>query len=168
METIIKAFVEARFKVPKAVMVIAGDGVDKARLQKICEEMGINKEIMFLGRVTEDDLYDLYRIGTVFATASEIETQGIVLIEAAASGLPLIAVNKGAVSEVCHNDENGYLCEPGNTSEISGALVKILSDARLREKFAKNSVKIAKVHDFERTLDKFINIYHKVCKQNMV
>ncbi|MBR3138966.1 glycosyltransferase [Candidatus Saccharibacteria bacterium] len=168
VETIIKAFVEARFKVPKAVMVIAGDGVDKARLQKICEEMGINKEIMFLGRVTEDDLYDLYRIGTVFATASEIETQGIVLIEAAASGLPLIAVNKGAVSEVCHNDENGYLCEPGNTSEISGALVKILSDARLREKFAKNSVKIAKEHDFERTLDKFINIYHKVCKQNMV
>ena len=90
-----------------------------------------------LGKVLPPDLYEIYKMGSVFATASEIETQGIVLIEAAASGLPLIAVNKGAVSEVCLNGENGYLCEPGSVEEISEAMVKIMSDEKLRERLGK-------------------------------
>lgn len=160
--TVISAFKKARKFTPKAKLVLAGDGVDKPRLEKLVKDLELEDDVKFLGRVMPPDLYELYKAGTVFATASEIETQGIVLIEAAASGLPLIAVDKGAVSEVCITDENGFLCEPGNVEEISKAMVKILTDKALREKFSKNSIKIASEHDFERTLDKFINIYNKV------
>ena len=139
--------------------MIVGDGVDKARLEKVTSE---HDNIHFLGRIVGDELYEAYKLGNVFATASEIETQGIVLIEAAACGLPLIAVNKGAVSEVCITDKNGYLCEPGSVDEIAEAMVKILSDNKLREKFSKASIEIASEHDFEKTLDRFINIYNKV------
>lgn len=159
---VIDAFNEARKKVPMALLVVVGDGVDKTRLIQKVEKMGLAKDVRFLGKVLPPDLYELYRIGDVFATASEIETQGIVLIEAAACGLPLIAVNRGAVSEVCITDKNGFLCEPGNIEEISDAMVKILSDEKLRTKFAENSIKIAHEHDFEKTLDKFENIYRKV------
>ncbi|MBP5204769.1 glycosyltransferase family 4 protein, partial [Candidatus Saccharibacteria bacterium] len=106
--------------------------------------------------------YGLYKAGSVFVTASEIETQGIVLIEAAASGLPLIAVDKGAVAEICRDGENGFLCQPGNEKLIAEAMVKILTDAKLSKDFAKKSAEIAKEHDFEHTLDKFENIYRKV------
>ncbi|MBQ2672467.1 glycosyltransferase [Candidatus Saccharibacteria bacterium] len=162
--TVIAAFKEARKFVPKTEMVIVGDGVDKARLEKMVKDDGLSSAIKFLGRVTPPDLYELYRVGTLFATASEIETQGIVLIEAAATGLPLIAVDKGAVSEVCISDKNGFLCRPGNTAEIAEAMIKILSDPELQQKFATNSVKIAAEHDMEKTLDKFINIYQKLIK----
>ena len=161
---VIAAFKEARKFVPKTEMVIVGDGVDKARLEKMVKDDGLSSSIKFLGRVTPPDLYELYRVGTLFATASEIETQGIVLIEAAATGLPLIAVDKGAVSEVCISDKNGFLCRPGNTAEIAEAMIKILSDPELQQKFATNSVKIAAEHDMEKTLDKFINIYQKLIK----
>ncbi|MBP5647973.1 glycosyltransferase [Candidatus Saccharibacteria bacterium] len=156
---VIEAF--SRLKIPNIQMVVVGDGVDRLRLEKKYKE---RNDILFLGRVLAPDLYELYKIGDVFATASEIETQGIVLIEAAASGLPLIAVDKGAVAEVCLDEENGYLCEPGSVSEIAAAMKKILSDNKLREKFKKKSLKIAKEHDFETTLDKFINIYKRVMK----
>ena len=159
---VISAFKEARRNLPKTELIIVGDGVDKARLEKKVEAEGLKDCVRFLGRVLPPDLYELYKVGDVFATASEIETQGIVLIEAAASGLPLIAVDKGAVAEVCVDSENGYLCQPGAVSEISAAMVKILSDDKLREKFAKASVKIAAEHDFEKTLDKFENIYNRV------
>ena len=162
VSTVISAFKKAREFVPKAELIIVGDGVDKPRLEKMVKDLELESSVKFLGRVMPPDLYELYKVGTVFATASEIETQGIVLIEAAASGLPLIAVDKGAVSEVCITNENGFLCEPGNVEEISEAMVKILSDKDLCEKFSKNSIKIAAEHDFERTLDKFINIYNKV------
>ena len=139
--------------------MIVGEGVDRTRLEK---EYGKKKNIHFLGRVVGDELYELYKVGDVFATASEIETQGIVLIEAAATGLPLIAVDAGAVAEVCINNENGYLCSPGSVDEIARAMKKILTDDKLRVKFSQKSIKIAAEHDLEKTLDKFINIYNRV------
>ena len=159
---VIEAFNKACAKVQNIQMVIVGDGVDKLRLEKMVFGMGLNDRIQFLGRVLPPDLHELYRVGDVFATASEIETQGIVLIEAAASGLPLIAVNAGAVSEVCINNKNGFLCQPGDVYGISEAMIKILGNDAMRKKFGEESVKIATEHDFEKTLDKFINIYKKV------
>ena len=158
---IIEAFLKVLDSVPNAQLVIVGDGVDKARLKKKYSSVS---GVRFLGRITGDDLYELYKTGWVFATASEIETQGIVLIEAAACGLPLVAVDKGAVSEVCIDEENGYLCEPGSVLEIANAITTILTDEKVRKEFAKKSLKVAKEHDFETTLDRFINIYNKVTK----
>ena len=156
---VIEAFLKA--DVPGAQLVIVGDGVDKARLMR---KYGDVEAVKFLGRVVGSDLYELYKVGWVFATASEIETQGIVLIEAAACGLPLVAVDAGAVSEVCIDEENGYLCESGSVPEIAAAMKKILTDDKLRVKFSRKSLAVAKEHDFETTLDRFINIYNKVAE----
>ena len=145
-------------------MVIVGDGVAKAKLQQQAKRLGIAHEVHFLGRAVPPELYELYKVGDVFATASEIETQGIVLIEAAATGLPLIAVDKGAVREVCQNERNGYLCRPGDVEQMSEAMAKILGDTKLRKKFSENSLKIAAEHDFEHTLEQFENIYARVVK----
>ena len=176
VEMVVTAFGLILSEVPDAVLVIAGDGVDRARLMEETEELGISESVRFLGRVVAPDLYEIYKMGWVFVTASEIETQGIVLIEAAASGLPLVAVNAGAVREICVNNENGFLIETmidGHKimkaqlqSMIVEAVSMILKDQKLRERFSVNSVKLAEEHDFEKTLDKFINIYKRVIKLN--
>ena len=160
---VVEAFNKARSNFPKMQLVIVGDGVDRVKLQN---KYGDDPNIRVLGKVLGDDLHELYKVGSVFATASEIETQGIVLIEAAASGLPLIAVDKGAVAEICVDGENGELCEPRNVSQIANAIVAIMSDDKLRKKYAEKSVEIAHEHDFERTLDKFINIYNHLLENN--
>lgn len=160
---VVDSFIRARKKVPNMQLIVVGDGVDRIRLEK---RFGAMDGISFLGKVLPPDLYDIYKIGSVFVTASEIETQGIVLIEAAACGLPLIAVDKGAVSEICKDGENGILCKPGSVTEISEAIARIMNDDELREKYGKNSVKLAHEHDFEKTLDKFINIYKNVSKKH--
>lgn len=149
-------------KLSRMCLVVVGDGVDRMRLEKIAKKSEYASQIRFLGRVVGDDLGEIYRLGTVFVTASEIETQGIVLIEAAASGLPLVAVDKGAVSEICVDHVNGFLCQPGSVNEISMAMEKIITDEELRRKFTEASVKLAKEHDLEKTLDEFENIYKKV------
>jgi glycosyltransferase involved in cell wall biosynthesis len=154
---VITAFKRVCEKMDNVQLVIVGDGVDKAKLEKQA-----SSKIHFLGRIVPPELYTVYKLGDVFATASEIETQGIVLIEAAASGLPLVAVDAGAVSEICRDGENGVLCEPGNVAEIAAALELILGSTELRKKFAKNSVEFAHEHDFEKTLDQYINIYNRV------
>ena len=150
-------------KLSKTLFVVVGDGVDKSRLENEAFNMGISDSVRFLGKITGPDLAEVYKIGTVFATASEIETQGIVLIEAAASGLPLIAVDAGAVAEICKNGENGFLIKPGDVASMSGAIERILTDRELRKKMSSKSVELAEQHSLERTIDKFIEIYQKVC-----
>lgn len=150
-------------KLSNALFVVVGDGVDKPRLVTEAETIGVLQSVRFLGRVTGQDLAELYKLGDVFATASEIETQGIVLVEAAASGLPLIAVDAGAVKEICVDHENGFLVKPGDVAGISSAIYRLLSDSELRKKMSAKSVEIASEHSLDKTINKFIEIYQKVC-----
>lgn len=156
---VVEAFAKALPEVLKAELLIVGDGIDKINLEEQVKELGISQNVKFPGRILPPDLVEIYKVGSVFATASETETQGIVLIEAAAMGLPLIAVNAGAVSEICQNNQNGILCQPGNVDEMAEAMKKFLTDSRLREKFGKKSLEIAKIHDINHTLARFEEIY---------
>jgi len=150
-------------KLSKTLFLVTGDGVALSGLKSEAKRLGIANSVKFLGRVTAPDLYEVYKMGNVFVTASQIETQGIVLIEAAATGLPLIAVNGGAVAEVCQNDVNGILLNPGDEKGMTDAISRILSDDKLRQKMSDASLKIAAEHSLERTIDKFLEIYNKVC-----
>ena len=159
IDKVIEAFGLAVKRLPKVELLIVGDGIAKPELEKIVKEKGLDERVRFLGRVMPPDLYEIYRTGTVFATASKTETQGIVLIEAAATGLPLIAVDAGAVRELCQDKKNGILCEPDNIKQIANAMVTILTDKITREQYSIGSLEIAKKHDINHTLLRFEEIY---------
>ena len=158
---VVSAFSKALEEVPEAEMLIVGDGIDINHLKKQVSNLGLSEKVKFTGKILPPDLTEIYKCGTLFATASETETQGIVLIEAAATGLPLIAVDKGAVSEICRDKENGELCRPGDVDGIAKAMVKILSDESLQKEYSKKSVEISKMHDLNHTLKRFEEIYHE-------
>ncbi len=156
---VLEAFSEAVKKVPEAEFLIVGDGIDRVNLEKKVEDLDLTEKVKFLGRIMPPDLLDIYKTGTLFATASETETQGIVLIEAAATGLPLVAVDAGAVKELCQNKINGVLCRLGDVKGMARAMVKILTDKELQQKYSKASLKIAKKHDINYTLARLEEIY---------
>lgn len=161
LANVVTAFAGVLEKVPEAELVIVGDGTDRRRLIDLAEALGIEKQVKFPGRIMQPDVIDIYRSGTVFVTASETETQGIVLIEAAAVGLPLVAVDAGAVRELCQNKKNGILCQPRDLNEMTDAMVKILKDEKLQKKYGAASLEIAKKHDLNRTLRRFVEIYEE-------
>ena len=161
VEVVLNAFSKALLKVPDAEMLVVGDGIDKGRLEQKVKAEGLDGQIRFLGKIMPPELQEVYRTGMVFATASETETQGIVLIDAAATGLSLIAVDAGAIREVCRNKKNGFLCKPKDVTKIADAMIKILTDKKLRKKFSAESLKISKEHDLNTTLKRFEEIYRK-------
>ncbi|MBR5620967.1 glycosyltransferase [Candidatus Saccharibacteria bacterium] len=156
---VVEAFSKVLKNVPDAELLVVGDGIDKTNLERQAEKLGISKNVLFPGRILPPELVEIYKTGDVFVTASETETQGIVLIEAAAMGLPLIAVNAGAVKELCQNKRNGILCKPGDVNGLATAMTKLLTDKELRKKYGKESLEIAKTHDINYTLTRFEKIY---------
>ena len=93
---------------------------------------------------------------------SPAELQCIAALEAMSSGKPVIAVNAGAVYELCQTDRNGYLCDKDDVEQMAAAIQKLVEDDGLRAKFGKASIEIAKTHDINHTLDQFEEIYEKV------
>lgn len=145
----------------KLELVIVGDGIDLTNLKSLANELGISRQTRFLGRVMPPELVEIYRTGAMFVTASETETQGIVLIEAAAVGLPLVAVDAGAVSELCQNGINGELCQPRDVQAMAEAMRRIILDPELAKKYRLASIEVAKKHDLKRTIARFEEIYEQ-------
>ncbi len=160
---LVKAFDRA-LKHVKAHLLIVGDGSDAENLRALVAELGIGKSVTFAGRVPEEDLAPLHRVGTIFAMPSPMELQSIATLEAMASGKPVVAVDAGALGELCHSDVNGFLCEQDNDEEIGDAIVKIIKDPALQKRFSEASLKIARENDLDYTLDQFIAIYEDVIK----
>ena len=161
---VVAAFADVLEKVPEAQLVIVGDGTDKRHLEDMVRAFGIEKQVCFPGRIYPPDVMEVYRAATMFVTASETETQGIVLIEAAATGLPLVAVDAGAVRELCQQRKNGILCHSGDISEMTRAMTKILQDPKLAQRYGEASLEIAKQHDLNRTLKRFVEIYEEAIR----
>lgn len=148
----------------KAHLLIVGSGVEIERLKELAYELGISKHVTFSGRVSDQDLIDLHKVGTVFCMPSPAELQSIATLEAMASGQPVVAIDAGPLKELCQNKRNGFLCEQDNDKEIAEALTKIISNSDLRESMSKESIAIAGTHDLQKTLKRFEDIYKKLIK----
>jgi len=158
LPTLVKAFARV-LQTHKAHLMIIGAGQDAVSLKELGYELGVFDDMTFTGRISEEDKQLLHQVGTVFAMPSPMELQSIATLEAMASGQPVVAVDAGALGELCHNDENGFLFEKDNDVQMAEGIVKLISDPKLRERMSQESIAIAKTHDLNTTLDRFEAIY---------
>ena len=143
-------------------LLVVGDGTDIERQKNLAYELGIDHQTTFTGRVRDDEIIALHKVGDVFAMPSPAELQSIATLEAMASGKPVVAVDAGALGELCRDGENGVLCAKDDVDGIAAALEAILGDDKLCAAYGKASLEIAKKHDIAYTLDRFEQIYSQV------
>lgn len=144
-----------------AHFIIGGDGVLRHRLEQLVAQLGVSRHVTFPGFLDEDEYSQLYSLADVFAIASPAELQSIVTLEAAASGLPIVAVNAGALPELVQEGRNGFLFEPGRSDQMAEHLVRLLRDDVLRRRMGRESRVIACQHDLRQT----VREYEKVLEQ---
>ena len=125
---------------PRAVYLIAGDGPDRTRLEKLRDSLGLAKAVIFTGLVPEDDLTAYYGLATLFAMVSrqtpgdhEVEGFGIVYLEANACGLPVVAGRSGGVPDAVLDGRTGYLVDPFSKEAIAAAIIRLLENPQVRE-----------------------------------
>lgn len=92
-------------------LLIIGDGTQREKLEELVWELDLEDEISFLGTLQQDEITNYYRACNAFVFASKSETQGIVLLEAMAAGLPVVAIKASGVEDIISNGENGFMTE---------------------------------------------------------
>lgn len=164
LPVLLRAFIRVQSVMPHVHLLVVGDGTERPLLESLANELGITNQVTFTGRVSDEDLVELHKVGTVFCMPSPAELQSIATLEAMASGQPIVAVDAGALSELCQNERNGYLCEQDNDEMIADGIINILENDALRSEMSKESLAIAKTHDLQTTLKKFEKIYTNLVK----
>lgn len=145
-----------------AHFIIGGDGTDKPKLQDVVDEMGASEHVTFPGFLDEDEYRSLYSLADVFAIASPAELQSIVTLEAASCGLPIVAVNAGALPELVQHGRNGFLFSQGDSHEMADHIVHLLRDDVLRRRMGRESRVIACQHDLNRSVREYERVYDEV------
>jgi len=133
---LLRAFKRIREADPRAVLVLAGDGPKRADLEALSEEAGLREAVRFAGFLAHPQLVDLYKVSDLFLFSSKTETQGLVLVEAMAGGVPAVAIGALGVLDVVQDGVNGLLA-PEDEDEFARAALELMADpqayARLKD-----------------------------------
>lgn len=151
-----------------ATLIIVGRGNWTVNYKKMADNLGVSKNIIFADYVSDKKLQDLYKLSDVFVMPSIAELQSIATLEAMASGLPVVAANKGALPELVFNGKNGYLFKPDDANSLSKNILKIFSKKGQAKKMGKKSVAIAKGHNISDVAIKFTSLYQKTIAINLM
>jgi 1,2-diacylglycerol 3-alpha-glucosyltransferase len=145
---------------------VIGDGEHHEDLVNLAEQLGIGEHSHFPGFVSPTgDLPELYRLASVFTTASEIETQGLVLLEALASGLPVVAVDATCIPELVIDGKNGFLVPPRDTDAMADRLDTIISNHSLSERMGRFGQAVVQEHSSTTALNKHEALYQELHAQ---
>lgn len=153
--------IEAMKKID-AVLVIAGDGPLKDSLMKQAESQA--DKIRFVGAQTHDRLREMYASADVFAapfiTADDGDKEGlsVVVLEALASGLPIVACGVGGVGELLRDRETALLCEEKNVEELADAICEVLHDGDLGSRLIANGAELIKRYDYKAIAARYAGV----------
>jgi glycosyltransferase involved in cell wall biosynthesis len=147
------------------VLDIVGDGPDTEKVKKLIMKKKLQNKVIMKGIKKGRDLEEIYKKSDIFILTSRQESFGTVLIEAMASGIPIVANKIPAVRNVIKDGYNGLLVKP-TPENLAKAIERLINNPKLREKLAKNGLKEVKKYSWDKVVDQTIEVYKEVLAEH--
>jgi len=169
---LIEAMPDVLRHIPDARLIIIGTGPENESLRQKVRELKLEDCITFLGTVNNSTLIGYYHCADVFVLPSiqklgNTEGLGVVLLEAMASGCPVIGTNVGGIPDIITDGDNGFLVPERDSAQLAEKIIRLLSDAKLRETFRKNGyARIDESFSWDRISDKFASVYQQILMEH--
>jgi 1,2-diacylglycerol 3-alpha-glucosyltransferase len=159
VDQILLAFERVASTVSAAHLVLVGHGTEAERLKRLAGTLAAGGRVRFLGARAHAQLPQYYQAADVFLFASETETQGLVLAEAAACGLPAVAVNAPGCDEVVRDGETGVLTK-GDPMALGDAVIALLLDSERRATLGRRARQVAeRLFDVRLMIGRTLAVY---------
>jgi len=168
VHVLIKAFAKVLTEVPEAKLIIAGDGDDMGRLKKEVAHLKLERQVDFLGKVSEEEKRRILQGAWVCVNPSMMEGWGITVIEANACGTTVIASDVPGLRDSVRDRETGMLVPYGNVNLFAAHITHLLKDETLRNMFSKHAVEWAQNFEWKKSSGKFIGIISRTPHEKLV
>ncbi len=150
---------------PGTELVIAGDTDDYNYLARVKEEVarqGVESSVTFLGLLDERQLLDEFAKAALLVLPSYQETAPMVILQAMAAGLPVVATAVCGVPELVRDGETGLLLEPGDVGQLAAHMRKLVDDDILRESMSAASLKASPAFRADAVAERTVAVYEQV------
>jgi glycosyltransferase involved in cell wall biosynthesis len=147
---------------PELRAIIAGGGPEREPLEQLASTLAIQDSVHFVGPVEPDQTHTLFAACDAFVLPSRSEGMGIVILEAMASGRPIIASEVGGVPDLIIDGTTGLLCPPDDSRALAGRISELMSDEQLRCRLARSARQEAESRFAESLqVDRVLDMYRK-------
>lgn len=164
---LLEVVAKLKASVPDILFLICGEGPARSDLQQQVQRMGLDKQVMFVGYLNrETELLDCYRAADVFVFASRTETQGLVLLEAMALGVPVVSTAVMGTIDIV-SPQRGALESREDSSEFAGKVAGILCDKDARASMGESGRAFASTWGAPATARRVLEIYQGMVGADM-
>lgn len=158
----LRGFVQVRERDPRAVLLLVGRGSLQPETEALVQALGLGSGVRFLG--VRPDIPEIMSAADGYVMSSAWEGMPMVLLEAAAAGLPIVATTVGGNHEVVSDEESGFLVPPGDPDALSSAMLRLmgLSEAQRRSMGEQGRERVRTHYGLSRVVDRWEGLYHQV------
>jgi len=139
-----------------ATLVIAGSGSEEARLRRMAEAL---EDVTFLGRVRPERVPEVCASADLFLNASIVDNQPLSLLEAFASGLPVVTTATGGIGAMVRHGDCGVIVPPADPAAMAAAVLALLRDRELAHRLARSAREVAEDHSWHRVRELWREVY---------
>jgi 1,2-diacylglycerol 3-alpha-glucosyltransferase len=143
-------------------LIIVGTGKESRHLKKLVRKRHLDQHVIFTDYLPSEYLPAMYRFADCFVMPGTAELQGIAVMEAMASGLPVIAADALALPELIQHGKNGFLFSLEDSQTVAKYIASILNDKKLQRQMGAKSLEMIQKHDIAQTVDAFEALYKDV------
>ena len=151
--------IKALARLPNGTLRIVGDGPEKRNLRRLAHDLRLDKRVKFSGRVHQKALNDVYARSSICVYTPQREPFGMVPLEAAAAGRPVIATEGGGYSEVLNDSCARFV--PAHPDKIAESIATVLGDPDLARRMGAAGREIAANHSWERTAGELLDLFRE-------
>ena len=159
---LIKAMKIIHQRYPKSRLLIVGDGDERDNLNMIVKNSNLNECVTFIGKVPNKSIPEYMALADILVLPSLSEGFPVVILEAMACGLPIVATKIRGNQEIIKDWDNGFLVEPRNSENITEKVLLLLKDDQLRRIIAGKNIEVAKRYSWESVARRVEEIYFGV------
>lgn len=141
---------------------IVGDGAELSRLETLATALGIGERVEFLGRRSPEDVQELMAQATAVVVPSRVEAFGIVVLEAWASGTPVLATSRGGPAGFVTDGGDGLLIDPENLDSVVAAIDRVLDDRDWAESLALAGVLTVQSFTWGKVVDGYLQLFRSI------
>lgn len=164
VDKIIKALANVRNEnINNIKLIMVGEGTAMNQVRDQVNSLGLTKMVKFVGAVNNEIVKYYYQVADIFAFASTSETFGMVIIEAFASGLPVLAIKALGVVDIITDGVDGLLVED-DINQFADRLKLLIKNKELRQKLTKGALNTAQHYSIDTVSNQMLNIYQRLMK----
>lgn len=159
---LIGAMPRIRDSVPTATLILIGGSSSQSETLERLSRLSLSDSVKILGKLDEGELLEAYSLADVFAFPSHDESFGIVLLEAAAAGIPIVSTRVGVAEELVDQGVNGFTLAEFSSGEFVSRIIETLSSERIRENAREYRNKVFGPYDWDNITDSLDRVYNSL------